>query len=65
MKCNIENIIVGKGLKKGYIAKELGISSQQLRRWIIGNYYPPADKLFKLAKLLDCKVDDLYELEEG
>ncbi len=29
----------------------------------MGNY-PTIDKAFKLAKLLDVKVDDLYEEEE-
>lgn len=63
MKNNLEEMIHKSGLKKGFLAKQINVTPQQFSKWIKGEHYPPADKLFKLAKLLDCKVDDLYELE--
>ncbi|MGE6720191.1 helix-turn-helix transcriptional regulator [Peribacillus frigoritolerans] len=61
MKCNIEKLIRDRGLKKGFIAEKLGISSKQLRNYEIGESYIPMPKAYKLAKLLGVKVDDLYE----
>jgi len=64
MRCNIEKIIKEKGFLKKYIAKEVGITPSQLSYWITMKNFPSADKLFKLARVLNCKVDDLYEYEE-
>ncbi|QKE74787.1 helix-turn-helix transcriptional regulator [Arthrobacter citreus] len=64
MKCNLEKIILKKGFKKGFIAKEIGVTPQHFSKWIKGELYPPADKLFRLAKLLSCTVDEMYTDEE-
>lgn len=61
LKCHIEKFITESGLKKGFIANKLEISTRQLRNYEIGKSYPPADKLFMLAKLLRVSTDDLYE----
>lgn len=61
MKCLIGELIEAKGYKKGYIAKKIGISNQQLSNWIGCRSYPPILKAFELADLLGVKVDDLYE----
>jgi putative transcriptional regulator len=63
MKCYIEEKIKKSGLRKGFIAEQLEISPQQLRKWMKGEYYPPANQLFKLAKILSCKVDEMYDFE--
>lgn len=65
MRCRIGELIEVKGMKKKYIAKEIGITPNQLSNWLAMKSYPPLDKAYKLADLLNCKVDDLYErLEE-
>lgn len=46
------------------IAKELGVSQQQFSSWVNDRSWPRMDKAFKLAELLECKVDDLYVYEE-
>lgn len=46
------------------LAKELGISQQQFSSWVNNRSWPRMDKAFKLAKMLGCKVDDLYEMFE-
>ena len=46
LKCNIEKYISDSGLKKGFIANKLEISTRQLRNYERGKSYPPADKLF-------------------
>jgi transcriptional regulator with XRE-family HTH domain len=37
---------------------------QQLTMWSTGAAYPRPETMFKLAKILNVKVDDLYTLEE-
>lgn len=61
MKSRMNELIVKSGYMKKYIAKELGITPNQLSNWLAGRSYPPLDKAYKLADLLNCKVDDLYE----
>jgi len=50
------------GLRKSFIAKELGITTHQLNNYISGSSHPNAQRLFILAELFRCKVDDLYEV---
>lgn len=46
------------------LAKELNVAKQTISGWATGRVKPPLVIAFKLAKLLDCKVDDLWELKE-
>lgn len=64
MRCLIGELIIHKGFKKKYIAKEIGVTETTFSGWINNHYYPPVDKAFKIADLLGCKVDDLYERNE-
>lgn len=61
MKSRIGEWIDRAGYKKKYIAKELDVSPTQLSNWIAGRSNPPIEKAFKLASMLNCKVDDLYK----
>ena len=61
MKSNIDYWIDKRGYKKKFIADELGISQVVLSRWINSHSKPSLDNAFKLAEILECKVDDLYE----
>ncbi|MGG3269690.1 helix-turn-helix transcriptional regulator [Priestia aryabhattai] len=61
MRSKIGKIIDKQGYKKKYIAERMDITQSQLSNWISGRSYPPMDKAFKLAKVLNVKVDDLYE----
>lgn len=64
MKPQIKKLIVEKGMKQKDVAKEIGVSSQQLSNWVTGESYPRMKQAFKLAEFLGCKVDDLYRNEE-
>jgi transcriptional regulator with XRE-family HTH domain len=64
LKSNIERLILESGLKKGFIAKKIGVSPRQLLNYEKMVSYPPIDKAYILADLLGVKVDDLYEREE-
>jgi transcriptional regulator with XRE-family HTH domain len=43
---------------------EKGVNLQTISNWCTGRSKPNADRLFLLANILRCKVDDLYECEE-
>lgn len=64
MECKIEGLIKESGLRKDHIAKYLGISTKQLRNYETGISLIPIDKAFKLAHMLNKKVDDLYIFEQ-
>lgn len=61
MKSNIGKLIEERGYKKKYIAEKMGVSQTQLSNWVNNRNYMPIDKAYKLADMLGCKVDDLYE----
>lgn len=60
MKNRIGEWIEERGLKNKFVAKKLEVSQEQVSKWRNNKAYPRADRLFKLAELLDVKVDDLY-----
>jgi DNA-binding XRE family transcriptional regulator len=49
---------------KTNLAIALGVVKQQITMWSTGAAYPRPETMFKLAKILKVKVDDLYTLEE-
>lgn len=61
LKSRIAQHIERSGYRKDFIAKKIGVSYRQLAKYITGDSYPTVPKLFKLAELLGCKVDELYE----
>lgn len=60
MKSNINCWIERRGYKKKWIAEQMGVSQEVLSRWINNRSMPSVKNLFKLAEILNCKVDDLY-----
>lgn len=65
-KCNIDELIIESGLRKDYIAKKIGTTTRQLRKYEKFELFIPMEKGLLLAELLEKKVDDFYErVEEG
>lgn len=60
MKCNIGKLRKDKGLLQKYVAKQIGISSEYLSKIENNKSEPTVTILWAIAKILDCKVDDLY-----
>ena len=50
-----------KGLKHKWVAEQMGVAPTVLSRWANDRGKPSIERLFKLAHILNCKVDDLYE----
>ena len=49
-----------KGLKDSDVAKETGISKSTFSEWKSGRSEPKIDKLYKIARVLNCDVNDFY-----
>ena len=51
----------GKQITQTEIAQKMNVTKQQVNLWIQGRSYPRVPALFQLARILQCKTDDLYE----
>lgn len=63
MKSNLNVWIAKSGMSKKEVANKMGVSQEVLSRWINNHSKPSLENAFKLAELLNCKVDDLWERE--
>ncbi len=63
MKCYINEWITKRGYKKGWIADRLGVSRESVSKWANNKSTPSLETAFKLAAILNCKVDDLWEYD--
>ncbi len=57
----IKELREAKGLTQKYIADIFGVDQSAVVRWESGKAMPTADKLPKLAQLLGCTIDELYD----
>lgn len=53
------------GLTQSYIASEVGVTQACVAQWERGEALPRSDKLPKLAEVLCCRIDDLFERSEA
>ena len=63
IKLNIRKIRESNELTQEQLADKLGIGRTTVTMWESGESLPRADKLKKLAEILNCTVDEL--LREG
>ena len=54
-----------RGLTQAGLAEELGISRQSLGKWESGRVIPRGQNLMRLARALDCSVEDLLAPDDG
>lgn len=50
-----------KNLSQEALAEKLGMSRQAISKWESGTSYPDMATIIRLAKTLDCKIDDLID----
>jgi transcriptional regulator with XRE-family HTH domain len=63
LRSKIDELIEASGLRPGFVAKKLGVSTRQLRNLRTGDSYLNAPKMYVLARLLDVEITELYEVE--
>ena len=57
---NIKKVIWDSGLRKNYIAEQMGVVPSNLSNWMSGYRMPSKPKIRMLCRILKCKVKDLY-----
>jgi putative transcriptional regulator len=62
LKSNIGRLIKQSKYRREYLQKELSVSANTLSNWCTNKATPSLEKAFKLAMILECSVDDLYEV---
>ena len=57
---NLKQIINSRGLKAKWIPEQLGVHETEPSQWVAGRRRPRNDQIKQLAKMLGCKVKELY-----
>jgi DNA-binding XRE family transcriptional regulator len=60
LKSKIKVRLAELEFKQQDLSGKLGVTKQTMSLWANGKATPTLETVFKIAKLLDCKVDDLY-----
>lgn len=64
LKSRIKVRLAELGMKQKELYEHIGVTKQTMSLWVTGSAKPTLEMAFKLAKTLECKVDDLYYYEE-
>lgn len=64
MKNRIEEIRIAKGIKQDELGKMLGVSRQTISSLENGRYNPSITLAYKIAKLFDMTIEDVFVFEE-
>ena len=62
--CNVKSIRKARGLSQSELAKLAGVQRQAIYDLESGRYMPNTSVALRLAKHLNCKVEDLFAVEE-
>ena len=57
---NIDKVIWDSGLRKGFIAEQMGIKQSNISMWIAETRVPSKPRIRMLCRLLKCKVKELF-----
>ena len=57
----IRELMEARGILCVQFADAMGVSPSAVNKWVYGKAYPSADKLPKLAELLGCSIDELFD----
>jgi DNA-binding XRE family transcriptional regulator len=60
LKSRIKVRLAELEMKQQDLSEKLGVTKQTMSSWVNGKSSPTLETAFKIAKLLDCKVDDLF-----
>ena len=57
----IKQLREGRNYNQNDLAEVLGVDRSAIAKWETGESFPRTDKLPKLAEILGCSIDDLFE----
>ena len=58
---NIKSLRLKKNISQEALADILGVNQTAVSQWEMGKSNPSSNKLPKLAEVLQCSIDDLFE----
>jgi DNA-binding XRE family transcriptional regulator len=64
LKSRIKIKLAELEIRQQELSDKLGVTKQTMSLWVNGKSMPTLETAFKIANLLDCKVDDLYVFKE-
>jgi DNA-binding XRE family transcriptional regulator len=64
LKSKIKVRLAELEFKQQDLSEKLGVTKQTMSLWANGKANPTLETAFKIAKLLDCKVDNLFIFKE-
>ncbi len=64
MKNSIKVERAKKDLTQAKLAELVGVSRQTINAMELGKYVPSTTLALKLAKIFECRVEDIFQLEE-
>lgn len=65
MKNSIKVERAKKNITQAELARLTGVSRQTINAIELGKYDPSALLALRMAKIFDCQVEDIFQLEEG
>lgn len=64
LKPKIKVRLAELNIRQQELSDYLEVTKQTMSLWVNGKATPSLETAFKIAKFLDCKVDDLFLLDE-
>lgn len=61
---NIRKFITYRGIRQQEVSEKIGITEAMMSRYINGTSMPGLDKLYKIAGVLGCRIEELVGVEE-
>lgn len=65
MKNRLKALRAERGWTQQTLADELGVSRQTINAIEKGKYDPALPTAFRLARLFNCRIEDMFEYEAG
>ena len=62
MTNNLKGLIRAKGLRQGWIAKQVGVTSTAISYWGNNHRQPSGVYVAGLTKILDCSAQEIYDV---
>ena len=57
---SLKKAINNSGLKQTFLANQLGVHKTEISQWIATRRRPRNEQIRSLARLLGCKIKDIY-----
>ncbi|MEK4907354.1 helix-turn-helix transcriptional regulator [Niallia sp. FSL M8-0099] len=64
IKSKLRVKIAETGIKQNKLSEELNVTPQTFSSWVNGKAVPSLEVAFKLAKKLDCTIEEIFEYIE-